>query len=588
MEDSSFGRVRAFAKGQIESKTQRQRDPQEEQMTSLALQTLTEAPKMPPVSVGEAPRLVRIELVVSDSDSIAELVPYQGAEREEYALCALRIGLLSLRHARGQIDADVVKHEGDRLLSDLKQALEANRSLTTESLTSSLREYFDPASGKFQERVERLIKQDGELEQVLRRQIGSDDSEMVKTLTALIGDNSPLMKILDPAEADGLVATLRLSVGEVLRGEREKILSQFSLDDKQSAISRLVVELAGNNNNLQEALTDKVEEVVKEFSLDEEDSALSRLVRKVEAAQQTITQEFSLDNEHSALSRMTEFMGRATEAIDNNLTLDKEQSALSRLKRELLDVLSRHEQQANSFQSEVKASLAEIRAKREEAARSTVHGRDFEDLVWEFVQREAQKMGDVPNHTGSKVGAMRNCKMGDAVITLGEDTAASGEKIVIEAKEDSSYDLAKACVEIQTARKNREAAIGLFVFSRTTAPIGQETLLRHGNDIFLIWDGEDLQSDINFKAALMVARALSVRQAKARTEETADFERLDKAILELEREARRLCEIKKWTETIKSNSGKVLDEVAKMAEGVQKQVDCLRETTAGLRGLVAG
>ena len=88
MEDSSFGRVPAFTKGQIESKTQRQRDPQEEQMTSLALRTLTEAPKMPPVSVGEAPRLVRIELVVSDSDSIAELVLYQGAEREEYALCA--------------------------------------------------------------------------------------------------------------------------------------------------------------------------------------------------------------------------------------------------------------------------------------------------------------------------------------------------------------------------------------------------------------------------------------------------------------------------------------------------------------------
>lgn len=552
-------------------------------MTSLAMHTFTEPPKMPPASVGEAPRLVRLELVVSDSDSIAELVLYQGAEREEYALCALRIGLLSLRHARGQIDADAVKREGDRLLSDLKQALEANRSLTNESLTTCLREYFDPASGKFQERVERLIKQDGELEQVLRRQIGSDDSEMVKTLTALIGDNSPLMKILDPAEADGLVATLRESVDEVLRGEREKILSQFSLDDKQSAISRLVVELAGNNNNLQEALADKVDEVVKEFSLDQEDSALSRLVRKVEEAQQSIAQEFSLDNDQSALSRMTEFMGRATEAIDNNLTLDKEQSALSRLKRELLDVLSRHEQQANSFQSEVKASLAEIRAKREEAARSTTHGRDFEDLVWEFVQREAQKMGDVPNHTGSKVGAMRNCKMGDAVIALGEDTAASGEKIVIEAKEDSSYDLAKACVEIQTARKNREAAIGLFVFSRTTAPLGQEPLLRHGNDIFVIWDGEDLQSDVNFKAALMVARALSVRQAKAHTEATADFEKLDKAILELEREARRLGDIKKWTETIKSNSGKVLDEVAKMADGVQKQVDCLRDTTVGLR-----
>ena len=58
--------------------------------------------------------------------------------------------------------------------------------------------------------------------------------------------------------------------------------------------------------------------------------------------------------------------------------------------------------------------------------------------------------------------------------------------------------------------------------------------------------------------------------------------------MELEREARRLGEIKKWTETIRSNSGKVLDEVAKMADGVQKQVDCLRDTTVGLKGSVAG
>jgi len=59
----------------------------------------------------------------------------------------------------------------------------------------------------------------------------------------------------------------------------------------------------------------------------------------------------------------------------------------------------------------------------------------------------------------------------------------------------------------------------------------------------------------------MVARALSVRQAKVRSEETADFEKLD--------------------------SGKVLDEVAKMADGVQKQVDCVRETTACLKSSAA-
>ena len=69
--------------------------------------------------------------------------------------------------------------------------------------------------------------------------------------------------------------------------------------------------------------------------------------------------------------------------------------------------------------------------------------------------------------------------------------------------------------------------------------------------------------------------------------ESADLDALDKAILELEREAKRLGEIRRWMETVNSNSGKVLNEVAKMTEGVQKQIDCLRETATALRSAAA-
>jgi hypothetical protein len=552
-------------------------------MTNLAMQTMVEPPKKPVASANEIPRFLCIDLAITDSDCISELLLHEeGIERQQYALSALKIGLLSLRHARGQVDADSVRREGDRLLVDLRHILESSRTQLNENLTSSLREYFDPSNGKFQDRVERLIKRDGDLEQVLRRQIGTD-SEMVRTLADYVGESSPLMKMLNPDEATGLVARLHESVEEVLKGEREQILAQFSLDDKKSAISRLVLELSSSNGNLQEALSNKVESVVKEFSLDEEDSALSRLVKKVEIAQQAIAEEFSFDNEESALNRITHAMGKATEAIDNNLTLDKEQSALFRLKRELLEVLNRHQQQANTFQSEVKATLAEIKAKREESARSTTHGNDFEDQVWHFVQAEAQRSGDIPSHTGKTCGSIRHCKVGDVTLELGVDSAAAGERIVIEAKEDESFDFAKASAEIQTARKNRDAAVGVFVFSQKSAPEGQETLLRHGSDIFVIWNSDELQSDVNLKAALMLAKALSVRQAKASSQDSADFQKLDKAILELEREAKRLTEIKKWTETIKSNSTKVLYEVLKMTDGVQKQIESLREATEGLK-----
>ena len=119
-------------------------------MASSAIDSPVQSLKKSPASVSEAPRLVSLELLVADSDSIAELLLHEeGPERDGYALCALRIGLLSLRHARGQIDADAVRREGDRMLWDLRQTLELNRTQMNDSLMSSLREYFDPASGKF-------------------------------------------------------------------------------------------------------------------------------------------------------------------------------------------------------------------------------------------------------------------------------------------------------------------------------------------------------------------------------------------------------------------------------------------------------
>src|SRR5439155_3921736 len=128
----------------------------------------------------------------------------EGRERDEYALSALKIGVLSLRHAIGQIDVEAVRREGDRLLTELDQALENSRAQLNGNLSAVLKEYFDPTSGRFQERLERLIRRDGELEQLLRRQIGSDGSELAKTLADHLGENSAIMKLLDPNESDSL------------------------------------------------------------------------------------------------------------------------------------------------------------------------------------------------------------------------------------------------------------------------------------------------------------------------------------------------------------------------------------------------
>ena len=58
---------------------------------------------------------------------------------------------------------------------------------------------------------------------------------------------------------------------------------------------------------------------------------------------------------------------------------------------------------------------------------------------------------------------------------------------------------------------------------------------------------------------------------------------IDAAILAVEKEAARLANMKTWTETIQSNSGKILEEVRKMADNLEKQIVVLRDSVETLR-----
>ena len=141
-------------------------------------------------------------------------------------------------------------------------------------------------------------------------------------------------------------------VDEQLIDQRDKVLREFSLDNQEGALARLIRELTGKHGDLSKDLQEKIDEVIKEFSLDKEDSALSRLVQNVDRAQRTISSEFSLDNKESGLSRV---------------------------KDELRTILEAHVKTNAEFQEEVKESLARLTQKRISDAAGTQHGHDFEE-----------------------------------------------------------------------------------------------------------------------------------------------------------------------------------------------------------------
>ncbi len=527
---------------------------------------------------------VSLELTVVDQETVDELRTFpDGPEREAFALNALRIGVLALRQARGRVDADLIQRETARMLSGLQSQLSTHAAQMHDKLAAALKEYFDPQSGRFHERVQQLVKPDGELEQLLYRQVGREDSELAKTLVGHFGQESPLMKLLSPDESQGLLRALGQTLETRLEAQRNHVLREFSLDNKEGALARMVRELTTNHGQLTEVLEKKIDTVVDEFTLDKEDSALSRLVRNVDRAQRTITREFSLDDETSALSRMSDMLKNTQQAIDRNLTLDSETSSLARLRRELFTILEAHSETNKSFQEEVKVALGKMTARREEAELSTRHGLTFEDAVLAALDYHTRQTGDIATRTGLTTGLIRGNKKGDCVVELGPDCAAAGAKVVVEAKEHAGFSLSNARAEIEEARRNRGAQTGLFVFSRRTAPDGIPEVDRVGNDVFIVWDPEDATTNLHLKIGLTLARALCIRVERFSQSQDEDFRAVTKAILEIEKQAGLLGEITTTGETIKKGAEKVLDRVRKTRNSLERQVEVLQSKVDGLK-----
>jgi hypothetical protein len=505
---------------------------------------------LPILDVDESSLVLR--LVVRDPEVIQALsrIP-DPDERGRFALTALRLGVIALGHAHGHIDGDRVRNEGDRILAQLESLLNRSAHSLSTNLATALREYLDPQSGHLQQRLERVLSDDGELARVLNDQVAGQDSALAKTLEQVVGPSSALFKKLDPEHAEGVTNQIETLVTEALEEQRGKVLAQFSLDDEASALSRLVRRITDQQGKLREEFAGDIEEVVRQFSLDDDDSALSRLVKQVERASAGMSEQFSLDHE---------------------------QSALSRLKRELSSSIDALTRQQREFQEKVIGTLSAMAARKEAADRGVAHGHVFEDDVAELVQREADGAHDVFERVGTTTGLIRHNKKGDMVVTLGPEHAGAGRKIVIEAKEDASYTDQKALDELEEARKNRGADVGVFVLSRRVAG-DRAAFRRFGHDVLVVWDPAEPASDVYLHAAMSVARALILKRGANDELEEIDVGAMEKALVNIEKKLGKLDQVAKWTETIRNNAGNILDATAETKRAVLKELDVLRTQT---------
>jgi hypothetical protein len=262
--------------------------------------------------------------------------------------------------------------------------------------------------------------------------------------------------------------------------------------------------------------------------------------------------------------------------FSRQFSLDQEGSAICKL----MGAVGAFGESNARFQSDVRATLETFKVRREEAARSSLHGHSFEYAAGELLQLEAQHAGDVCERL-SGVPGREGRKTGDYVVTLGPESAAPGARIVYECKAEKGYTEAQALEELALARKNREAQVGVFVVARESAKEGFATFRRVGPDVIVVWDADDPGTDVYLKAAVSIARALVVEDHRSSDQSAADLREVEQSIAAIERLVTTVESIAHDARNIVKKGMKI----GKAAEGVKER---LVEEVERLKGVVEG
>jgi hypothetical protein len=253
--------------------------------------------------------------------------------------------------------------------------------------------------------------------------------------------------------------------------------------------------------------------------------------------------------------------------IADEFTLDKEDSALTRLKKGIMEEIILLKTNFDQFKAELSTALNTQSLISEIKDKSAIKGHDFEAVLMEHLSVLSRDLEDDLEPVGSKPGKMGHSKKGDFIITLGLSSGAPNKKIVLEAKKDETYtkDFQKCKDELLSAKENRDAQIGIFVFAKGYQPEQVGDFFRVGNDFYVIVDEDDLENGkvpIYLDASIKIARMLLIVEERQTKGPSFDMEKIKQNLDGL------LIDIEK-IQDISDTANKI----TKNAQSIQKSAD---------------
>lgn len=515
-------------------------------------------------AVSTTPSTVEVTLRDPRHDTLQtfqELVPTQ---QEQLAHDAWHVGLRALMNAYRQAEEAKLADVGTALVRDLDDQLRAHAEAQEKALATALGRYFDPEDGELGTRLHQLMGDEGMLAHLLQKHLGPRNSVLVETLTKHVGEQSPLFKRLSPTDSEGLVAVLGERLEAVLQREHGEFQKALDPLQENGAVGRFIGRLREELKRAEDDQAQQLKIALAALDTTKEDSLLNQLRRETQQARAELMQAINPAREGSPLA-----------VIQTSLS-----GLLALHAKSTREQLEEARKQAAEFQRDVRDAVQRIETRRREEQRNCRGGGVFEDAVAELIQHQLGGYGYLVEPTGNVVGLRPNCKVGDLVIEFPPDHAYAGSRIVVEAKRDRSYTVGKALDELATARKNRDAAAGIFVLARSHAGPGFQTFARFGHDVVVVWDDENPASDPHLQAALMVGLALATRN-KCNADE-GDLQALQAIEQRLVKELERLEKIRKSAETIARQAKVIEDEVGKGEKKIGRILEDAKKTLLAL------
>lgn len=515
------------------------------------------------VSVLSSADEVAVDLRDRRPDSLALFGALDAAVREQLAHDAWTIGLRALGNAHAAAQESKLKDVGATLLDDIDRQLKAYVGEQQQKITAVLARFFDPNDGQITQRLSAFVDDHGVLARLLERYLGPQNSVLAEALAEQVGETSPLFRKLSPTDSTGLVKVLEAQLRAVMGEGHAELLRALDPLAEDGAVARFLRSL---REELKDADGDRQKQLstaLAALDANDEGSLLSRLVRETQRAREDVLAAVNPDAPSSPMALLKAGLTK----------LLHEQSTTQ------LTIARRQEERQVQFEREVRDALMRIETKRSQDRKTIRGGLDFEDAVVAFVRAATEGAPCVFEATGATAGVGRS-KKGDAIVRFTEESAFAGGGVVFEAKREAGYSAQKALDELNAARKNRNAAAGVFVMARTHASDVFPRFARYGNNVIVVWDDQDPAMDAYLKAAILLGIGLVTRTKTAG--DAGDIAALRDIEARIEGELSRLEKMEKHSESIRKNVDGMGDEIRK----AQKALDMLlRKAQSTLRAL---